>query len=530
MAGASYFDPTTMGTPVIWAQGTINYYTDQGDLSAILPGPSADTFVAAAFASWTSIPTAAVSATRGGQLAEDVDGANLTLTGTPADILPGATSTPVGIVYDLDGSVTDALLGTGASGPTYCPTNSAFGGVDNLGTNAQFLHALIILNGTCAQSSSQLPDLQYHLTRLIGRVLGLDWSQANLNVITRNPAPAATDFAGFPLMHQTDPVSCLPVANCYSNRGAVDPAQPKMDDQAALSRLYPVTAQNLGNFVGKQIFAQTTARIHGSLFFTDGTGLAGQHMQGVNVVARWIDPATRLPSGAAVVSAISGFLFSGNAGNVVTGYIDSSGQNFDRFGSDDTTLEGFFDLAGLQIPSGATSAQYQLRVEAVDPLWSGSAGPYGSTSQVQPSGSAQPVLVTVTLGGDVQKDILMQGSASQKTQWYGSTSYASPAQVPAFGSWAGALSGYGMADFLQFQAQANRTLSVSVNALDGVGNASEAKALPVIGMWALAIACAGKHTFSLQRFVRWRDPAGCANSAEHGVPIGNRRLPRRWPS
>ncbi len=95
MAGASYFDPTTMGTPVIWAQGTINYYTDQGDLSAILPGPSADTFVAAAFASWTSIPTAAVSATRGGQLAEDVDGANLTLTGTPADILPGATSTPV---------------------------------------------------------------------------------------------------------------------------------------------------------------------------------------------------------------------------------------------------------------------------------------------------------------------------------------------------------------------------------------------------------------------------------------------------
>jgi len=149
---------------------------------------------------------------------------------------------------------------------------------------------------------------------------------------------------------------------------------------------------------------------------------------------------------------------------------------------------------------------------------------------VQPSGSAQPVLVTVTLGGDVQKDILMQGSASQKTQWYGSTSYASPAQVPAFGSWAGALSGYGMADFLQFQAQANRTLSVSVNALDGVGNASEAKALPVIGMWALAIACAGKHTFSLQRFVRWRDPAGCANSAEHGVPIGNRRLPRRWPS
>jgi len=363
VAGASYFDPATKGTPIVWGQGAINYYTDQGDLSTILPGPNADAFVAAAFASWTSIPSAAVSATRGGQLAEDVDGTNLTLTGMPADILPGANSTPVGIVYDVDGSITDALLGTGASGPTYCPNNSAFGGVDNFGANAQFVHALIILNGICAQSSPQLLDLQYHLTRLIGRVLGLDWSQADLNVISRNPAPTAADFAGFPLMHQTDPVSCLPVATCYSNRGAVDPAQPKMDDQAALSRLYPVTAQNLGSFPGKQIFAQATARIHGSVFFTDATGQAGQPMQGVNVVARWIDPATRLPSGAAVVSSISGFLFSGNAGNVITGYTDSSGLNFDRFGSDDTALEGFYDLAGLQIPSGATNAQYQLTVD-----------------------------------------------------------------------------------------------------------------------------------------------------------------------
>src|SRR5205814_4428826 len=104
----------------------------------------------------------------------------------------------------------------------------------------------------------------------------------------------------------------------------------------------------------------------------------------------------------------------------------------------------------------------------------------------QPSGSAQPILVTVTPGGDLQKDILMQGSAAQQTQWYGSTSYASPAQVPASGSWAGALSGYGTKDFFQFQAQANRTLSVSVTALDDASSASQADALPVIGMWALA--------------------------------------------
>jgi len=68
VAGVSYFSQGTAGTPLTWAQGAITYYTDQGDLSPILPGPSADAFVADAFSQWTSISTAAVSATRAGQL------------------------------------------------------------------------------------------------------------------------------------------------------------------------------------------------------------------------------------------------------------------------------------------------------------------------------------------------------------------------------------------------------------------------------------------------------------------------------
>ena len=74
-------------------------------------------------------------------------------------------------------------------------------------------------------------------------------------------------------MHETDPTGCVPVAACYSNNGLISPAQPKMDDQAALSRLYPVTAQNIASFPGKQMFAQQTARIHGSVFFSDAAGL-----------------------------------------------------------------------------------------------------------------------------------------------------------------------------------------------------------------------------------------------------------------
>ena len=105
VAGTSYFDPATTGQPVLWAQGQVVYFTDQGDLSPILPNSSANNFVAEAIAVWTSVPTAALAISNGGQLAEDVSGANLTLSPSgvilgPSDITPVATGTPLGIVYD----------------------------------------------------------------------------------------------------------------------------------------------------------------------------------------------------------------------------------------------------------------------------------------------------------------------------------------------------------------------------------------------------------------------------------------------
>jgi len=138
------------------------------------------------------------------------------------------------------------------------------------------LHALVIVNGNCAQTSSQLPDLKYRMVRTFGRVLGLDWSQVNLNVITRNPVPTAADYAGFTIMHATESISCVPISICYTN-----PDQPKMDDRASLSRLYPVTLQNQSNFPGKQLFFENTIRIHGTVHFVDANGQPAQPMQGV---------------------------------------------------------------------------------------------------------------------------------------------------------------------------------------------------------------------------------------------------------
>ena len=485
VAGVSYFNPGTAGTPLTWAQGQVNYYTDQGDLSPILPGPSADALVADAFSQWTTISTAAVAATRAGQLAEDVNSSNVYVNadGTitlPVDILPSATSKPVGIVYDSDGSVTDALLGQGAGDPSECFYNAVFGGIDNFGTNAYFLHALVIMNGNCAQNSSQSTDVEYRLVRVIGQVLGLGWSQVNDNVLTHNPPATQDDYAGFPVMHSLDPPNCIPITLCYSS-----PYQPKMDDQASISRLYPVTSANQSQFPGKKIFSANTARIHGSVYFTDSSGQAAQAMQGVNVIARWIDPTNGLPSRRYAASSVSGFLYVGNAGNMVTGFNDSSGLPFNRFGSNDPTLEGFFDLAGLQIPNGGTSAQFQLTVEAIDPMWSMPVQPYGPW-QVNPSGSIQPILVNVTLAGDAQQDILMLDSAVEKPDPFPLSSYSEPVAVPLGGDWEASLSPYGDLDYFWFNGQGNRTLSILVTALDETGAPSESKAQPVIGMWNLS--------------------------------------------
>jgi hypothetical protein len=283
-----------------------------------------------------------------------------------------------------------------------------------------------------------------------------------------------------------------------------------MDDIAAISRLYPVTTQNLSSFPGKQVFSAATARIHGSVWFANRSFIPTQAMQGVNVVARWINPATGRPSGRYAAASVSGFLFTGNAGNPITGTYDPLGWAYSQFGSNNPGAEGFFDLAGLEFPNGGGSTQYQLSVEAVDPAFSTGVGPY-APFQVAPSGMPSPVNVTLTPGTDVAQDIVMPGSAQPVPQWAASETWTAPAPIPPAGDWMGSLNGYGDCAYFALPAQANRTLSVAVTALDELGSISENKAQPVIGMWAAS------------------DPAGTAppaftSSSFNQVPFGLTRL------
>lgn len=489
VAGSSYFDPATKGTPVTWAQGAVHYYTDQGNLSTLLPGTAADAFVADAFGRWTGVFTAALSATRDGQLDEDVSGANVTMladgsVNLPADILPAATAKPVAIVYDADGAVTEALYGSSSS----CFTNAVFSLPPSMGTDAHFTHALIVLNGVCATTQDQLADMKYRLIREIGRVLGLDWSQVNLN-----PSPGS--LPGFSVMHELDSFSCVPISACYGASAATL----KTDDRAAISRLYPVTAANIASFPGKQLFYEFTFRVQGSVRFVGANGLPGPPMQGVNVVARWIDPVTRAVSNTFVASCVSGFKFRGNAGNPLTGFTDDSGSRFDQFGSDDPAFEGSFDLAGMEPGAGAIAAEFLLTVEPIDPFWSQYVGPY-APAQVWPSGVSPSIIVRPIRGGNLNQDILMQGSATKSSDRFGAQNAATPAALPPGGDWNSSLSSYGAADYFRLSGQANRTLSVEVTALNEAGVATQSKALPAIGIWTVPNDASPAEAFTLIPF------------------------------
>ena len=111
---------------------------------------------------------------------------------------------------------------------------------------------------------------------------------------------------------------------------------------------------------------------------------------------------------------------------------------------------------------------------------------YKRQKQVTPSGAFAPIVVTVTNGSNAEQDILMlQSEIAEEHPGSGST-YKNPATLPQGGAWGSWISGHGSVDFFQFTAQANRTASIAVTALDESGQPTETKLLPVIGIWPLS--------------------------------------------
>jgi hypothetical protein len=487
VAGVSNFNSAVVGQPVHWANGQLHYYVDQGPLNSSVTNQQAKAMVDAAAALWSAIPTAGVTLTDMGALNENVSGANLVVSGTgftvtgeqtsqlgvitqPADVAPSASGYPIGVIFDADGSVIDAIYGAGVAEQNSCENNGVYFWLDNINPNATIAHGIILLNGLCATNSSLLQMMSFELERAFGRILGLDYAQVNPGAQTNGELNGKL---GWPVMQPEDGLCGYTGGDCIPNPNVL-----RWDDIASLNRIYPITATNLASFPGKRITAANTVSIQGTITFSDGVG-----MQGVNVVARPLD-AYGNPLYPYTVTFVSGSYFSGNHGNPVTGTSDANGNPLSMWGSNVTGLQGFFDLSGIPLPPGVTSANYEVTFEAVNPSYilTSSVGPYLDGSP-EPSGTLSAISVPDMSAGSAQTLAVSVANSAANESDDALGSETTPRMLPASGMWSGLFSQIGQTDWFSFPVRGGRTFTVVTLALDESGAPSSLKAMPALGVW-----------------------------------------------
>ena len=432
--------------------------------------------MAAAAGVW-NVPVASISFTQGGALAEHVSSQNVYMGANglvfPADVMStNAAAIPVAVIYDTDGSVTDTLLGSGASSPSSCRQNAVTETVDSFDPAGFILHAVVILNGRCTGTLPQQQlQMQYQLERAFGRVLGLAWSQTNDNVFTGTPTPTYAQAQAWPIMH---PMEIL--CGSYSYQCLPNPFQLRADDISGLVSLYPVATA--GN--GKQPSLASADALIGWVPFPTVEG-----MTGVNVLVRRQPVSPPVAESWYEGSMISGMGFR-RAG--ISPFVAQDTSPAGSFGAlTDVSRQGYFSLAYLPAPGGATQSLV-ISTEPINALYTGdySVGPY-STGQVTPSG---PALLPFTLngvgsGGVTGMQVQIPGAAYDCSDGADGTA-TQPMQAPATGWWTGIFCAYGHASYVSTNVTPGRTFTLEVTGLDEQGIASTVKARPVMGVYGPA--------------------------------------------
>lgn len=473
VTGPPYFNQP--GLPVVWYTNQPLYFTDPGDLSSSVNHAAADAIVAAAANVW-NVPSSSLVLSYGGTLDEHISGANVYPTPSglvfPADVqATNYLAKQIAVIYDHDGSITDLLLGSGASDPSSCRQNAVTESVDSIVPAGFIQHAILVLNGRCTgPAPEQQLQLQYQLMRAFGRILGLGWSQVNDNVFTGSPQPTYNQAMHWPVMHPID-ILCGP----FSYQCMPQPFTLRPDDISALDGLYFIQPGQAPP--GKTDTLALANRLNGQIYFPTGQG-----MRGVNVLARrWAQyTAVSKQEDWYTASSVTGFLFKRKSANAV---MPADPSLAGSMGTTAASYEGYYDLTRVPMLPGDWQ-NVILEVEPINPLYTGqyTVGPYVDNS-VDPSGSNSPQLQSV-LPSYRNTYTVLPTSASANVCTSGSLGTESaPAAVVASGWSTGHLCGNARNVWSSFTVKANRTFTVEATAEDEQGFATTAKAMPVIGLW-----------------------------------------------
>ncbi len=223
-------------TPRKYATFPITYRTDQGTLGSF-SNAVANAIASYAFQQWDNVATAMLTFSNAGPLPRDVTSAS-------DPYISGGTQytdkiNPV--VYDNNGSITDAKLGVGASSSVLGFAGSAYSGTT-------YIEGYVIINGALTGSGSSADQDRYRatLTHEVGHFLGLAHAQVAMHA----------DFATmYPVV----------VKSAQQNLGP--------DDIASISNLYPIVG-----------YPGTVGSISGTVKRSNNALLSGVNVIAMNAI------------------------------------------------------------------------------------------------------------------------------------------------------------------------------------------------------------------------------------------------------